>query len=67
VGDFGGRNLGMLSSSTLVQDPDMPEAHALFKWQTQFVHTGYPAIETLSTSGAGKGIGSHQRVFIFTG
>jgi len=55
VGDYGGRNLGMLNSSSLVINPNLPEALALFNWQSQYVNTGYPAIETLSTSGTGAG------------
>jgi len=32
VGDFGGRSLSMFSSSTMSQDPDIPEAHSLRGW-----------------------------------
>jgi replication factor A1 len=32
VGDFGGRSLSMLSSSTMVMNPDIPEAHVLRGW-----------------------------------
>ncbi|KAJ3900880.1 hypothetical protein F5879DRAFT_1004285 [Lentinula edodes] len=32
VGDFGGRSLGMIASSTMTQNPDIPESHALRGW-----------------------------------
>ena len=32
VGDFGGRSLSMVSSSSMVTDPDIPEAHTLRGW-----------------------------------
>lgn len=32
VGDFGGRSLSMVSSSTMLSEPDIPEAHSLRGW-----------------------------------
>jgi hypothetical protein len=32
VGDFGGRSLSMMSSSTMMVDPDIDEAHTLRGW-----------------------------------
>lgn len=32
VGDFGGRSLSMISSSTMINNPDIPEAHDLRGW-----------------------------------
>ncbi|KAJ4475701.1 hypothetical protein J3R30DRAFT_3502079 [Lentinula aciculospora] len=32
VGDFGGRSLGMIASSNMTQNPDIPESHALRGW-----------------------------------
>lgn len=32
VGDFGGRSLSMMSSSTMMVDPDIDEAHKLRGW-----------------------------------
>jgi replication factor A1 len=37
VGDFGGRSLSMLSSSTMVMNPDIPEAHVLRGWSVHAV------------------------------
>lgn len=32
VGDFNGRSLSMVSSSSMMVDPDIPEAHQLRGW-----------------------------------
>lgn len=32
VGDFGGRSLSMVSSSSMMVEPDIPEAHSLRGW-----------------------------------
>ncbi|CEL63789.1 Replication factor A protein 1 OS=Schizosaccharomyces pombe (strain 972 / ATCC 24843) GN=ssb1 PE=1 SV=1 [Rhizoctonia solani AG-1 IB] len=39
VGDFGGRTLSLVSSSTMVFHPDFPEAHALQGWYSSEGHS----------------------------
>lgn len=53
IGDFGGRSLSMLSSSSMVVDPDIGEAHALRGW---YDATGNSAqLQQYSNVGAGAG------------
>lgn len=53
VGDFGGRSLSMLSSSSMVVDPDIGDAHALRGW---YDATGNSAqLQQYSNTGAGAG------------
>lgn len=37
VGDFGGRSLSMIGSSSMVADPDIEEAHSLRGWCVTFL------------------------------
>ncbi|KAI0064705.1 replication factor-a protein [Artomyces pyxidatus] len=56
VGDFGGRSLGALSSSSMSINPDTPDAHALKGW---FIDAGAKTsfqAHTKAGTGAGGGI-----------
>lgn len=53
VGDFGGRSLSMFSSSTMMINPDIPEAHGLRGW---YDHEGNAAAGNFKTF-AGAGLG----------
>ena len=44
----------MMGSSSLLVNPDIPEAHRLFKWKSQFPDGNYPTGVALSTAGAGS-------------
>ena len=43
----------MMGSSSLLVNPDIPEAHRLFKWKSQFPDGSYPTSMALSSAGAG--------------
>ncbi len=47
VGDFGGRSLSVLNSSSIMINPNIPEAFGLHQWRTQFTN-GLPATESIS-------------------
>ncbi|GAA5868477.1 hypothetical protein JCM8547_006286 [Rhodosporidiobolus lusitaniae] len=52
VGDFGGRSLSLSGSSTLVVDPDVPEAHELRGWyDTQGITTSFASFSSAGGSG----------------
>ncbi|KAK9476941.1 hypothetical protein V1514DRAFT_335409 [Lipomyces japonicus] len=55
VGDFNGKNLSMLSASTLTVNPDVPEAHRLRGWYDQEGKTGsFNTMQSISgAAGAG--------------
>ncbi|KAJ3352774.1 Replication factor A protein 1 [Allomyces javanicus] len=55
VGDFGGRSLSTLMSSTLAANPDLPEAHALQGWWDAQGST--MALMTHQGAGGGGGAG----------
>lgn len=56
VGDFGGRSLSMVSSSTMSVEPDIPEAHELRGWfDSQGAHADF---QTYSSTMAGGGGGA---------
>ncbi|KAK4228740.1 hypothetical protein QBC38DRAFT_139870 [Podospora fimiseda] len=50
VSDFGGRSLSLLSSGTMVIDPDIPEAHQLKGWYDSSGRNGDFATHTNSAS-----------------
>eukprot|EP01036_Dinobryon_divergens_P023274 gene23274-31602_t len=52
VGDYAGRSLGMMGSSSVLVNPDIPEAHRLFKWKCQFPDGNYPIGTAMTTTGA---------------
>ncbi|QRW16474.1 damaged DNA binding protein [Rhizoctonia solani] len=55
VGDFGGRTLSLVSSSTMTFHPDFPEAHALQGWYSSEGHS--QTFKSQSTGGMGAGGG----------
>ncbi|CAE6450332.1 unnamed protein product [Rhizoctonia solani] len=55
VGDFGGRTLSLVSSSTMTFHPDFPEAHALQGWYSSEGHA--QSFKSQSTGGMGAGGG----------
>lgn len=60
VGDFGGRSLSMFSSSTMMVDPDIPEAHGLRGWYDNEGNqtTGnFKTFAALGLGGLGAGAG----------
>ncbi|CAE6447482.1 unnamed protein product [Rhizoctonia solani] len=56
VGDFGGRTLSLVSSSTMSFHPDFPEAHALQGWYSSEGHS--QTFKSQSAGGMGGGGGS---------
>jgi replication factor A1 len=62
VGDFGGRSLSMVSSSSMTVDPDIPEAHALRGWyDNQGEATNFTSFNSMGGAGAG-GAGSNMKL-----
>ncbi|CUA67759.1 Replication factor A protein 1 [Rhizoctonia solani] len=60
VGDFGGRTLSLVSSSTMSFHPDFPEAHALQGWYSSEGHS--QTFKSQSAGGmAGGGAGAVNR------
>ncbi|CAO1612768.1 unnamed protein product [Parajaminaea phylloscopi] len=57
VGDFGGRSLSMFSSSTMMVDPDIPEAHGLRGWYDSEGNQAAGNFKTFAASGLG-GLGA---------
>lgn len=56
VGDFGGRSLSMFSSSTMIVNPDIPEAHGIRGW---YDNEGTGAqFRSYSTAGLAGGAGA---------
>ena len=54
VGDFGGRSLSMMSSSSMMPDPDIPEAHELRGWyDSSGANTSFAAYTNNFAGGAG--------------
>lgn len=59
VGDFGGRSLSMVSSSSMAVDPDIPEAHALRGWfDNQGEGTIFQTFNSMGGGAAGAGGGA---------
>lgn len=52
VSDYGGRSLGTSNSSTLLLQPDLPEAHALRGWSDNQGPSDPSTLVNLSTQGA---------------
>lgn len=60
VGDFGGRSLSMVSSSTMMTEPDIQEAHELRGWyDNQGAHSDFQTY-TSSSVGASGGAGAFR-------
>ncbi|CAO1619237.1 unnamed protein product [Sympodiomycopsis kandeliae] len=57
VGDFGGRSLSMFTSSTMMINPDIPEAHGLRGWYDNEGNQAGGNFKTFSSAGLG-GVGS---------
>lgn len=57
VGDFGGRSLSMFSSSTMMVDPDIPEAHGLRGWYDNEGNQTTGNFKTYANAGLG-GLGA---------
>jgi len=56
VGDFGGRNLSLLSSGSMTVDPDIAEAHKLKGWYTAQGHTkDFNTHQGMASAGAATG------------
>jgi replication factor A1 len=55
VGDFGGRSLSMFSSSTMLVDPDLPEAHGMRGWYDEDGKKG--GFKPFTNAGGGGGGG----------
>ncbi|GAA99937.1 uncharacterized protein L969DRAFT_86148 [Mixia osmundae IAM 14324] len=53
VGDFGGRSLSMVSSSTMAVDPDIQPAHSLSGWMKAVGET--KTFQTFKSTGGGAG------------
>ncbi|KAJ1928650.1 Replication factor A protein 1 [Tieghemiomyces parasiticus] len=58
VGDFGGRTLSLLSSSTMTVNPDIPEAHRLRGWYDAERHNITPRYYTSAGMSGGMAGGS---------
>jgi replication factor A1 len=57
VGDYGGRSLSTMNSSSLQVNPDIPEGHALYHWKSQFPDGQLPSGASLSVTGGLGGVG----------
>lgn len=56
VGDFGGRNLSLLSSGSMAVDPDIPEAHKLKGWyDARGRNENFSTHQNMSSAGAAGG------------
>jgi replication factor A1 len=56
VGDFGGRNLSLLSSGSMSVDPDIPEAHKLKGWyDAQGRNESFSTHQNMASAGAAGG------------
>lgn len=53
ISDYGGRSLGSSSSTSIVFNPNIPEALRLHNWRGQFSDGILPTGQSLSSSGAG--------------
>lgn len=58
VGDFGGRSLSMVSSSTMMVEPDISSAHELRGWYDSAGHQ--EGFQTHSSAGGGANAGSFK-------
>lgn len=54
VGDYGGRSLSTLASSSLVINPAIPEGHMLHQWRSAYPDNNFPVQGSLSTGGPGS-------------
>lgn len=61
VGDFGGRTLSLVSSSTMSFHPDIPEAHALQGWYSSEGHAQAFKSQSAGGGGGGAGAGTFNR------
>jgi replication factor A1 len=55
VSDFGGRSLSMFSSSTMMINPDIPEAHGLRGWYDNEGNQAAGEFKTFTAAGLGVG------------
>jgi replication factor A1 len=55
VGDYGGRSLSAMNSTTITINPNTPEGHALHTWKMRFPNGVIPSGSSLSAGGAGGG------------
>lgn len=62
VGDFGGRSLSMISSSTMVLNPDIGEAHSLRGWYDSEGNSA--SLQQYSNTGAGASTRKDERRLI---
>ncbi len=53
IGDFGGRSLSALQSTSIQESPEIPEGHALYQWRMTFQNGAIPVGASLSSSGPG--------------
>lgn len=61
VGDFGGRSLSMVSSSSMMVEPDIPESHELRGWfDQQGAHAEFQSYNSSMAGVGGGGAGSFK-------